>query len=86
MSAITTIVAAGNTLAPSLAEVRALGYEVSRGTDCGGAYVAEGQNSRLVADDPLGLLGLVKLYECRGKDWQPTDDEVSVFLALEDAA
>ncbi|MGS5084981.1 hypothetical protein ACVC7V_00575 [Hydrogenophaga sp. A37] len=86
MPAITTIVAAGNTMAPSLAEVRALGYEVSRGTDCGGAYVAEGLNCRLVADDPLALLGLVKLFELRGRNWQPTDDEVSAFLVLEDEA
>ena len=70
-------------MAPALAEVRALGYEVSRDIDVGGAYVAVGSNCRLIADDPLALLGLIKLYELRRSNWAPTDAEVSAFLVME---
>lgn len=70
-------------MAPALAEVRALGYEVSREIDADGLYVAVGQNCRLVADDPLALLGLLKLYELRGSNWAPTDAEVAALLAME---
>lgn len=70
-------------MAPALAEVRALGYEVSREIDAGGLYVAVGRNCRFVADDPLALLGLLKLYELRGSNWAPTDAEVTALLAME---
>lgn len=70
-------------MAPALAAIRTMGYEVSRDLEVGGAYVAVGPNCRLVADDPLALLGLLKLYEMRGSNWEPTDAEVSAFLEME---
>lgn len=70
-------------MAPALATIRAMGYEVSRDLEGGGAYVAVGPNCRLVADDPLALLGLLKIYEMRGSNWEPTDAEVSAFLEME---
>lgn len=82
MNTSVRIVAAGNTLAPALAEVVAAGYKVVVS-----ANSTEWQANRgevmLSADDPLSLLGLVRLYEARGKDWLPTDQEVEALLALD---
>lgn len=83
MSERTTIVAAGNTLAPALAVLRGLGYEVTRESAGERSYVAVSRVCRLVAEDPLTLLGLAKLYEVRGNSWKPTDSEVSAFFGLE---
>lgn len=80
----TTITAAGNTLAPALASLKALGYEVSR--DVGGLrlYRAESAVCSLSAEDPLLLLGLATLFDLRGENWQPTNAEVDAFVDMEE--
>ena len=78
-----TIAAAGNTLAPALAVIRGMGYQVTREAGGDTVYVAESGACTLKAEDPLTLLGLAKLYEVRGRNWRPTDAEVSALLALE---
>jgi hypothetical protein len=83
MSERITIATAGNTLAPALAVVRGMGYQVTREAGGDMLYVAEIGVCILKAEDPLTLLGLAKLYEVRGRNWRPTDAEVSAFLALE---
>lgn len=77
------LVAAGNTLAPALSVLLKLGYTVTREASGEQQYRAEDETCIVSADDPLTLLGLVKLYEMRGVDWQPTDEEVQRFLLLE---
>lgn len=77
------LVAAGNTLAPALSILRKLGYTVTRETSCERQYRAENESCIFSADDPLTLLGLVKIYEVRGADWQPSDEEVQRLLLLE---
>ncbi len=77
-----TIAAAGNTLAPALAVIRGMGYQVTLEAGGDALYVAERGICALKAEDPLTLLGLVKLYEVRGRNWKPTDAEVSALLAL----
>ncbi len=79
----TTISAAGNTLAPALAVVRALGYEVTREPAGLRRYKAVNSRCELFAEDPLQLLGLIQLFESRGASWQPSDAEVSELLVLE---
>ncbi|MRW92021.1 hypothetical protein GJ699_18670 [Duganella sp. FT80W] len=79
----TQITAAGNTLAPALSILRKLGYTVTRETSNERLYVAENSISVFRADDPLTLLGLVKIYEIRGIEWQPNDEEVNSLLLLE---
>ncbi len=76
----TIIAAAGNTLAPALACIRASGYTVTAAPH-GKLLRAEGPTATLIADDLLSLLGLVKLHEMRGLEWRPTDTEVEELLA-----
>lgn len=83
MTEKTTIIAAGNTLAPALAVLRGMGYEVTRESGGDRSYVAVNRFCSLIAEDPVTLLGLAKIYEVRGNSWRPTDSEVSAFLALE---
>ena len=83
MTERTKISAAGNTLAPALAVLLGMGYDVKRESGNEGWYAAISSRCSLRAEDPLTLLGLAKLYEVRGTRWQPSDKEVSAFLALE---
>lgn len=83
MAEITTIIAAGNTMAPALAVLSEIGFEVKKQFGVDGLYEAERKGCRLVAEDPLTLLGLAKLYEIRGAGWMPTDAEVSEFLQID---
>lgn len=84
MTTRTKIVAAGNTLAPALSILRKLGYTVTREKSDEQQYRAQNETCVFSADDPLTLLGLVKIYEVRGHDWQPSEEEVQRFLLLED--
>lgn len=77
------IVATGNTLAPALSILRKLGYTVTRETVGERQYSAQNETCVFFAEDPLTLLGLVKIYEVRGPDWQPSDEEVQRLLLLE---
>ncbi|WP_166448635.1 hypothetical protein [Janthinobacterium lividum] len=76
-------VAAGNALAPALSILRKIGYTVTRETSGERQYRAENETCVFYAGDPLTLLGLVKIYEVRGPDWQPSDEEVRRLLLLE---
>lgn len=82
MNTRTRIAVAGNVFAPALAEVVAAGYAVTR-TAQSAEWQARREGIELSADDPLSLLGLVRLYEARGKDWLPTDQEVDQLLELD---
>lgn len=83
MTERTTIAAAGNTMAPALAVLREIGFTVTKQLSAEGLYEAVGKGCTLVAEDPLTLLGLAKLYEVRGAGWRPTDAEVSEFLEID---
>lgn len=78
-----TLAAAGNTLSPALAVLRELGYTVTREASGERLFRAKNANCLLLAEDPLRLLGLVKLYEIRGEQWRPTDSEVDDFLSMD---
>ena len=77
------LTAAGNTLAPALSTLRKLGHTVTRETSGERQYLTENATCAFSADDPLSLLGLVRIYEVRGADWQPTDEEIHRLLLLE---
>lgn len=49
-------------------------------------FRAENETCIFSADDPLVLLGLVKIYEVRGADWQPSDEEVQRLLRIDSAS
>lgn len=78
------IAAAGNTLAPALGILQKLGYTVTQDKSAERQYRAENDTCIFVADDPLTLLGLVKIYEERGANWQPSDEEVQRLLLLDE--
>lgn len=75
-----TIAAAGNVLPAALAALNRLGYVV---TADGRFCKAENGHQSFLAEDVLSLLGLVKLQEVRGNEWQPTDTEVDNCLVLD---
>jgi hypothetical protein len=77
------VASAGNTLAPALAVLRELGFEVTRtGDGETELYRAENGACRLFAEDPLMLLGLATMVQHRGACWQPTDPEIEALLEL----
>lgn len=79
------VVAAGNTLAPALAELVSLGFSVSRVVIAApGDWFLRAEKSGIVLDagDPLEL-GLAMLAERRGAEWAPSDVEVDALLKLQ---
>ncbi len=73
------IAAAGNTVVPAVLALEAAGYRVSKlNGDLFEATSVDGSN--YVADDPVALLGLIKLVELRGWTWRATDSEIDSVL------
>jgi len=71
-----SISSAGNTLVPAILALEASGYTV---TQEGGRIVATAANARFAAEDPVTVLGLVRLAESR-RPWQADDDEIDDVL------
>jgi hypothetical protein len=77
--AVRTIAEAGNTVVPAFLALEAAGLQVSAlDADLLEAVSAEG---RYVADNPLALLGLVKLVELRGWSWEAEDEQIDAVMA-----
>ncbi|MFG1814610.1 hypothetical protein ACGFIF_12655 [Kribbella sp. NPDC049174] len=72
------IAAAGNTVVPALLALEAAGYRVSKLGELLEATSPDG--SSYVADDPVTLLGLIKLVELRSWTWHATDAEIDSVL------
>ena len=72
------IAAAGNTVVPAVLALESLGYTV---VVDGSLVVATTDTERFVADDPITVLGLVKLIETRSWDWKASDEEITATLA-----
>lgn len=68
---------AGNTVVPAILALRAMGYVVEQH---GGTFSAAAGCARFSADDPVAVLGLVKLAEVR-RPWQAADSEIDDVLA-----
>jgi hypothetical protein len=81
MTSRMTIAAAGNVLPAALACISKLGFIVERND--AGLLVAEREGSKFIAEDPLVLLGLIKVHESRGDKWYPSEAEVQALLALD---
>lgn len=64
---------AGNTVAPAILALRQLGFEVTMEWE--GTIVARLGGASFRADDPVAVLGLVKLAETR-RPWSATDTEL----------
>ncbi|MCC2316053.1 hypothetical protein [Cellulomonas xiejunii] len=68
---------AGNTIVPAILTLRRLHFDVTQDAD---RWVARLGRARFVADDPVTLLGLIKLAENR-TPWRATDSEIDDVLA-----
>ena len=68
---------AGNTVVPAILALEAMGMVVEVHPD---RVVASSELGRFAADDPVAVLGLMKLVEARGEDWQASDDEIASTL------
>ncbi len=70
--------AAGNTVAPAIQTLKSLGYKVTLSDGLQLLTAEKGGNS-FVADDPVTVLGLIKMHEVRGADWQVPDEELEAI-------
>lgn len=68
---------AGNTVVPAILALRSLGFTVER---VDGDFVARLPAAMFRAEDPVAVLGLVKLAETR-HPWSATDREIDDVLA-----
>ena len=77
------IAATANTLAPAWRVLVSKGWDVERHYDePTERWTAKRGPIELSAQDVLQLLGLVCVYNSRGDEWRPTDDEVRDFLKV----
>ena len=71
------IAAAGNTVVPALLTLEHLGFNVIvRDSPEVQTVIAVRGGEEYVADDPIEVLGLIKLIEVRTWNWVPADSEV----------
>jgi hypothetical protein len=66
------ITTAGNVLIPAIKLIKELGYQLKFENNC---FTAERNDDIFTAEDPIYLLGLIKLIEIRGENWRVDDDE-----------
>ncbi len=70
------LIAAANTVVPAILALEANGFTVTQEADL---IVARAGNTRFAAEDPVAVLGLVKLAETR-RPWRADDAEVDDVL------
>jgi hypothetical protein len=70
------LTAAGNTVIPAIKALLDLGYQVRVDSR---TVIAQKDGNIFTADDPVMVLGLVKLYETRGDNWQVSDEELQAI-------
>jgi hypothetical protein len=73
------LLAAGNTMIPAILLIRELGYILTVNQEKNEFYAEKDGNS-FEADDPVMLLGLIKLYEVKGENWRASDEEIERVL------
>lgn len=71
------IAQAGNTVVPAVLALEALGFEVAK---AGGIVRASKDGNEYLAEDPVAVLGLVKLIETRTWDWTASDSDIDGTL------
>jgi hypothetical protein len=72
-----SIAQAGNTVVPAVLAVESLGFEVIVHGDR--VHAQRGEES-YIADDPVALLGLIRLVEVRSWEWRANDEEIAMTL------
>ena len=75
------IAQAGNTIVPAILTLESLGYSVAVEGDL---MVASSNDTTFVAEDPVALLGLIKLVEVRTWTWKASDNAIDEALTRYD--
>lgn len=68
------IAQAGNTVVPAILALEEMGMVVDVQA---GQVVASSSAVQFIADDPVAVLGLVRLLELRGADWMAKDEDIA---------
>ena len=79
------IASAGNVEIPAILALESMGLTVTPsviGAEQEMSWQATGGGNAYSAEDPITLLGLVKLVEIRGEDWKASDDEIDKYLPM----
>lgn len=79
------IASAANVEVPAILVLESMGFIVASriiSTEHEMVWTATGNGDEYVAEDPLSLLGLVKLLEVRGDNWQASDDDIAKYLPM----
>lgn len=66
---------AGNVVIPAIKALIDLGFEVSKDAKID-SFTATKNGNTFVDEDPVVVLGLVKLYEIRGENWRISDEDL----------
>jgi len=72
------LIAAGNTVVPALLTLEQLGFTITGAPD---QCIAARGDEVYAADDPVTVLGLVKLVETRSWNWRASDADVENILS-----
>jgi hypothetical protein len=73
--------AAGNTVVPALLALEQLGFDVVvHNNSTGQSVVAVRGGEQYAGDDPVAVLGLIKLIEVRTWAWRPADSEIDTTM------
>ncbi len=73
------LIAAGNTVIPAILLIRQMGYTLK--INKGKSYcIAKKDDNSFSGEDPLIILGLIKLYEMKGENWMASDNEIEKVL------
>lgn len=79
------IISAANVEVPAILAIESLGFTIDAriiSTEHEMVWTATGNGDEYVAEDPLSLLGLVKLLEVCGDNWQASDDDIAKYLPM----
>lgn len=69
------ITALGNTVVPAILVLETLGFSIAT-AEGSEQIVAVRGDERYIADDPVTVLGLIKLVEVRSWSWHAADEEI----------
>ncbi len=67
------------TVMPAMVLIRQMGYHMTI-DHTKPSFSAEKDGNTFEGEDPIVVLGLIKLFEVRGKKWAATEEEMKVIL------
>jgi hypothetical protein len=69
--------AAGNVVIPAILTLKQLGYTIETSEESDDqVFIAKKNGYSFYADDPITVLGLIKIFETRGEEWMASDEEI----------